>query len=1039
MLAAALLAWASLARGETTIPVGTDPGSNIAIKISSPCTTVPRFGFMPVRVTIENLTARDGVWDFRFTAGSPTAFPGMVASQFTVTVPSPQTREVWLFVPLAEPGLSSSGIPSATAVAAGMMPTPVRAGPTPPTIAGVYPTSPPGVRPPVLRSSRTTGGSSGVTISTFTIEQTGPAAALPPVPASALPPGSRSTVSAPNAAGEVTRTTELTVTTRTASTGGIPTPYSATRPPQTVAMTNARAKLAAANLSPLGIASRSSGQSGPPTAAGTAEFTVTIVQTGPASVLKLPDVKMLPPGFTSVTVNPTGRADEVTREFTYVETIAATVSRPVTLPVGAGGPTTTSLPLGEKEARALLAPTGLLNPPASVRTSVETRPGIVSTSSGAPTMMPIVFFDQTGPAADLPVPSSGLPDNVRVTLHPTAVAGTVKRVISVVDPTLLANLRASVAATSTTSVSYIDRSNLARIEVMRLGYLRPQAGVQTGTQTRYSGGRPVPGGPDLFIHTESGPANLLPPVSPASLPPGITSNITPGILPGEVSRNFVVNINALVRISAVAGGLAVRRGSVAPRPSPTPLPPTPLAVEINGPGLSTPARATISSAATSSLPPMAVAFSLEAPLRSKLVSGGVRTLPNLTAIEPTVLPADWRVWSGFNTVLLRADDFAALDAGRRAALRGWVALGGVLVLSPGVAGAADERVVEHYGAGRIETLAKPLADLPAASVLDDLPLTTLSPGLPDRDTLFFAPGTAMADLMSYERASVLWLCLFLIAFAVLVGPINLFVFAPAARRHRLFVTTPLLSLGGAAAVAAAIVLQDGFGGDGSRRAVVVLAADDNQAAVFQEQAAHTGFLLGRQFALDETVACAAMPDNSYMPVLSALRLERENRAARGDWFRNRSRQAHLLRALVPTRARVELVGTAPGGAPIVESTLTTELRSFRLRDENGRFWTADAVGTGRRVTLHAESPAEAPAPAASPNENGTANLAAIVEALAPQAPWQWTARGGATELAPIATLRGIRWKDDEVDYAGTAAAAGKMPVAATTPVEKARP
>src|SRR5204862_8002116 len=39
----------------------------------------------------------------------------------------------------------------------------------------------------------------------------------------------------------------------------------------------------------------------------------------------------------------------------------------------------------------------------------------------------------------------------------------------------------------------------------------------------------------------------------------------------------------------------------------------------------------------------------------------------------------------------------------------------------------------------------------------------------------------------------------------------------------------------------------------------------------------------------------------------------------GEWFRSRARPAHLLRRLMSTRARIELVGHAADGAPIVES------------------------------------------------------------------------------------------------------------------------
>src|SRR3954463_15415205 len=106
--------WASLALGcalcrgvvhaDTNLTVPTDPSSNITIKLTSPVISVPRFGFVPIRLSIENLTARDGVWHFRFNAGTAGSFPGIASSSFELAVPSAQTREAWFYVPLAECG-----------------------------------------------------------------------------------------------------------------------------------------------------------------------------------------------------------------------------------------------------------------------------------------------------------------------------------------------------------------------------------------------------------------------------------------------------------------------------------------------------------------------------------------------------------------------------------------------------------------------------------------------------------------------------------------------------------------------------------------------------------------------------------------------------------------------------------------------------------------------------------------------------------------------------------------------------------------------
>src|ERR1043165_1433434 len=98
----------ALSAADTNFSVPTDSGSNITIKLSSPVTGVPRFGFLPIKIAIENLSAREGVWKFRFNAGTPASFPGVAASTFDLTVPSSQTREAWFYVPIAEPGLSNN-------------------------------------------------------------------------------------------------------------------------------------------------------------------------------------------------------------------------------------------------------------------------------------------------------------------------------------------------------------------------------------------------------------------------------------------------------------------------------------------------------------------------------------------------------------------------------------------------------------------------------------------------------------------------------------------------------------------------------------------------------------------------------------------------------------------------------------------------------------------------------------------------------------------------------------------------------------------
>jgi hypothetical protein len=425
---------------------------------------------------------------------------------------------------------------------------------------------------------------------------------------------------------------------------------------------------------------------------------------------------------------------------------------------------------------------------------------------------------------------------------------------------------------------------------------------------------------------------------------------------------------------------------------------------------------------TTAMGPLATTPALEQVVRGKFSSSGSRSPPNIAGFELLQVPADWRVWSSFNCALLTTDEFDALDAARRAALKSWIATGGVLFLSPESAG--DVRT-ERIGAGRIETLSEPIAEVEPSDIFSRLQLGGFSPGMPDRDRASFGPGTPIAETVKFEPAETLWLSLFLVLFALLIGPVNVYWLAPATKRYRLFFTTPLISLFGAGAVAGSIVLQDGLGGAGIRRTLVWFVPGESQAAIFQEQGARSGFLSRRDFPLDDGVLCAALPVDGNVYTFGGVSrvYTREAGRAGGDWFGNRSRQAQLLRTLAPTRARLEVVDTAADGAPIIESTLTTELRDLRLRDAAGRTWTAPSVPTGRRVTLHAEAAGNFPA--TETNANGTPNLNGLLkEAATLTEAWQWVASGKGTDLAPIATLGSIRWSDDPIVYAGVAERSG---------------
>lgn len=393
----------------------------------------------------------------------------------------------------------------------------------------------------------------------------------------------------------------------------------------------------------------------------------------------------------------------------------------------------------------------------------------------------------------------------------------------------------------------------------------------------------------------------------------------------------------------------------------------------------------------------ATVAALEAPLFTA-VSGAPGVKAQVTVVDPAVWPADWRVWSPFARVVLDVRAYEALDGARRAALHEWVALGGALDIYPSEGLGEKVEASRQYGHGIIRRQERTLADEADPANKREIVIERSEvDALADSTASFISP--LRREAMQLDRGAV-GVPLFLIAFGLLIGPVNLFFLAPSGRRHRLFLTTPLISLGASLALVGYIVLKDGFGGDGARHGLVWLVPDANQAVVSQTQISRTGVLWGGGFALVDDVLFTRVDDEDFARGFNSGRpvdnYTRSGGRLSGDWFTSRRVQEHSLRALLPTRARVELVGE-DGGAPVVQSSVGTVLSKFVYHDADGVRWVADEIRPGQRVTLRLP-----PDPFITSTPPGC-----------------FSARGGAAEgLAPIPSLASIRWDAPEFLFAG---------------------
>jgi len=369
----------------------------------------------------------------------------------------------------------------------------------------------------------------------------------------------------------------------------------------------------------------------------------------------------------------------------------------------------------------------------------------------------------------------------------------------------------------------------------------------------------------------------------------------------------------------------------------------------------------------------------------------------LAVVDAAAWPADWRVWEPFSQVVMSDREFRALDGARRAALLDWVGLGGALSLYPPFAAAnpPTETTGSAWGSGVIRSVANALNEDKTIQP-DDAPAKSFHQRLVNEAiTASTPPGVGEAYALS--RGSV-GITLFLLLFGILIGPVNLLVFAPPQRRHRLFVTVPLIALAASAVLALVIIWRDGFGGAGVQRGLVILLPGENKAVVFQNQLSRTGVLFASRFAFPSDTrlllpSAAPTPGGNNREKAFA----RDEASVSGAWFASRQRQQHLMERITPTRARVELVGGG-GGAdapPIVQSSVGAALRDFRYRDSAQRLWGADEVTPGQKVTLR-----ELPV--------GSPDLPA----------GNFLGRAAASELAPLATLPAIRWDEPAFFYTG---------------------
>ncbi|CAN5706177.1 hypothetical protein BH11VER1_BH11VER1_12620 [soil metagenome] len=382
-------------------------------------------------------------------------------------------------------------------------------------------------------------------------------------------------------------------------------------------------------------------------------------------------------------------------------------------------------------------------------------------------------------------------------------------------------------------------------------------------------------------------------------------------------------------------------------------------------------------------------------------------------------PEDWRGYTGLAQLWMDGSEWTSMKEASKAAMYDWVALGGrVYILS----NEADSTVL--HGAGQITRVHWDEKNFPTNAVVSKLEMSDtnhLGKQLNAYNDKSWPLNASVGEL----KLNIPLIFGFIIVFGTLVGPINLFWLAGVGRRQRLFWTTPLISLTGSAALVALMMFQDGLGGGGSRTVLGIFMPEQKKMLLTQEQISRTGVLLGRGFPKEEPswMQTLNLRDNGsgyYNPASELRHTYTETPTFRsGDWFSSRAIQAQMMQAVRPSRAAIEWHPSKDlGGAPTVLSSMETPLTKVFIKDDAGKFWLAEDVGTGEKKTMKASSQAEFKLWLDDLLKKSSGPVvASAIEQLRNQPGYAFAEGGNASKIA-VKSLSAIRWNQERVIFAG---------------------
>jgi len=406
------------------------------------------------------------------------------------------------------------------------------------------------------------------------------------------------------------------------------------------------------------------------------------------------------------------------------------------------------------------------------------------------------------------------------------------------------------------------------------------------------------------------------------------------------------------------------------------------------------------------------------------------------SFDPAHLPSDWIGYTGLDALLLDLPGWQALTSAQRQALIAWIRLGGRLdlyaetemdpaSLGLGSTALSGKTRAHSLSLGEIHVHMWDGHEVPESHLDSYRNITPASEALEED----YKGAWKLFSEFGSKQFNPLIVFILLLAFAILVAPINLFYLAKPGRRHRLFVTTPIISVSTCLLIILIIFFIDGIGGSGRR---IVLAdlqsgAKENRIYVTQEQISRTGVMVTSGFspAHQYDLNLVNLPASQFNPFSHfgdrSSTYEMTGSQYAGEFFLSRSEQAFFLRLAEPGRARIDPQGEE-NGVPVLVSNLGQEILDFFYRDAKGTTWvmpTGSVVGPGQRIPLQKADHTPWPDWIGDSVSRFSETRQKRIRALSDQ--HRYFARVRNPETFALPTSPAIRWERTELLLTGTPA------------------